>query len=155
MESYVKSNAHRVMPEVQISATKSSDGTVIPVLRLTDGGKSYTLQFFGEKNKYVKFNNVTLSEYDVARVDDAFTRIVASDYNLRLQAEKLYFKNPPSLNKSVNKTSQKDNKKANPVADFNFQKFPRMTPGLWKSLTKEQRVGFILKIRRTHQADVS
>lgn len=144
LENYVKSNGNRLMPEVQLASMKSSDGSVIPVMRLTDGGKSYTLQFFGEKNKYVKFNNVNLSEFDIARIDDVFTRIVASDYNLRKQAEALYFKNPEKIKNSAKQSN-----------DFNFQKFPRITPELWKSLTKEQRVGYIIKMRSLHQSAVA
>lgn len=143
LENFVKQNKNMQMPEVTTDVSKATDGSEIPVVRFTKDGKTQTAQIFGEKEKWAKFNGVTLSEKDLERVDDAFKRIEGSDIKLKREGDK-YRKNKSEI--QVNNIQKKEAdlfKK-----DFaRFDGFPRVTPQLWKSLTREQRVGFLVKMR--------
>jgi hypothetical protein len=130
LEAFVKENKNRLMPEVSLYSSKNTEGDEIPILRFTQNGKIQTVQLYGETNKWAKFNGVTLTARDLERIEDAFKRIEGSDIHLKKQGDKL--------------RQQFNNYKK----DFaRFQGFPRVTPQLWKSLSKEQRAGYIIKMR--------
>lgn len=143
LENFVKQNKNMQMPEVTTDVSKATDGSEIPVLRFTKDGKTQTAQIFGEKEKWVKFNGVTLTERDLERVEDVFKRIEGSDIKLKRKADK-YRQNKSQIQKNSAEQKQLDIYKK----DFaRFNGFPRVTPQMWKSLTKEQRVGYIVKMR--------
>lgn len=142
LEAFVKENKNLQMPEVSFGVSKATDGKDIPVVTFSQNGKTQTVQFFGEQNKWAKFNGVVLSASDLNRVDSVFKRIEGSDIKLKTEADK--YRNNKLL-KQKNSLNQNDinlYKK-----DFaRFDGFPRVTPQMWKSLTKEQRAGFLVKI---------
>ncbi|MBC7466581.1 MAG: hypothetical protein H7256_11375 [Bdellovibrio sp.] len=141
MEIFFKQNKNLVMPEISISSATATDGTEIPTASYSVNGKPYTLQIFGEKNKYAKFNNVTVLESDVDRPNDLFKRMMANDYRLRNEVD--------LLKKKQNQGSAADAAKAAAYKkDFaRFKGFPRITPALWKSLTPEKRANYLVKMR--------
>jgi hypothetical protein len=147
LEKFVEENKNLLMPEVTVTLAKATDGTNVPVLRMNAQGKSTTIQIYGEKNKWAKYNTTVLSEIDLRNVTDVFKRIEASDVHLRREADKIR-KNLEEKNKTT--FNKKDNsKKLQTFAkDFSrFEGFPRVTPQMWKSITKEQRAGYIIKMR--------
>lgn len=143
LENFVKENKNLQMPEVTTDVSKATDGSEIPVLRLNKDGKTQTIQLFGEKEKWAKFNSVTLTERDLERVDDVFKRIEGSDIKLKRQGDK-YRKNKSEIQNNSAEQKQLDTYKK----DFSrFNGFPRVTPQMWRALTKEQRVNYIVKMR--------
>lgn len=141
LEQFVAKNKNRLMPEVNLVSSKATNGTMIPTLQVTENGKVNTVQFFGEKKKWAKINNVVLSEYDFKRVADVFSRLEVSDIKIKNEAEKYA-------------ESQSLVKKDSPVQmarDLSrFSGFPTMTPQLWKSLSMKERAGFIVTMRLMH-----
>lgn len=145
MEKFVQDNKGMLMPEITVSSAKATDGTVVPVLRVNAAGKTTTIQIFGEKNKWAKYNNVVLSEEDLRHVGDAFRRIEASDIRLKKESE-TYFKNRDA---QANKRKIEEAKNLERVVkDFaRFKGFPRLSPGQWKMMTPQQRASFIVNMR--------
>lgn len=140
-EEFAKRNKNVAMPELTISSAKATDGSEIPVVTYTMGGKSHTIQIFGEKNKAVRFDNVTLSEADVARPTEAFKRIQANDLRVRKEVD--------LLKKKKMVDTANDIKRYNAFKkDFaRFDGFPRVTPALWKSMTPEKRANYMVRMR--------
>ena len=141
----IAENKNILMPDIQISSVKNTDGNEVPALRLSQNGKTQLLQIFGEKKKWAKLNNVNLSEADLFYPAVAMKRIESSDVNIRKAAEKYR----QQRNSKQSAQSVLERKKQQQMSkDFaRFTGFPRMTPQLWKSMTKEQRAGFIVRMR--------
>lgn len=144
LEAFAKANKNMKMPEMELSSARATDGSEIPVLRITQNGKTHTLQYFGEKNKFAKLNGVTLSEADLKQPREAFARIEASDSRLKKEAN--------AYRAKMSKMSAAQ--KAGSPRALQFQKdmarfagFPRVTPVLWKSMTRQQRADYIVKMR--------
>lgn len=143
LEQFVQNNKNMLMPEVSISVSNATDGTDVPVITFNQNGRTSRAQFFGEKNKWVKYNGVTLSSLDMERIQDAFKRIEASDIKMKNQADQYRKMMVNKQKEYIKKTGFNKYK-----ADFaRFKGFPRMTPYLWKSMSREQRVGFIIRMR--------
>lgn len=142
LEAFVKENKNLEMPEVSLTMSKSTEGSEIPVIRFMQNGKTHDIQFYGEENKWAKFNGVVLSASDISRVEDIFKRVEASDIKIKNEADK-YREN--KLQKQ--KVSLKLIKANEYKKDFaRFSGFPRVTPQMWLGLTVEQRAGFIVKM---------
>lgn len=143
LEIFVKENKNLQMPEVTLSIAKTVDGSEIPVLRFSQNGKTQSVQFYGEQNKWAKFNSVELSAIDLSRASDAFKRIESSDIKLKTEADKYRVSKVLKQQASAEQMNINEYKK-----DFSrFNGFPRVTPQMWKALTKEQRAGFIVKMQ--------
>lgn len=145
LEKFATENKNMLMPTVTVSNAKATDGTVVPVLRVTSGSKSATIQIFGEKNKWAKYNNVVLSEDDLRSVNDVFKRVEASDIRLKNEADK--YRDEKTGN-SPQKRAAQAKYVEKMVKDFaRFKNFPRMSPEQWKRMTPEQRASFIVNMR--------
>lgn len=136
LEAFVKENKNLQMPEVTLDNAKGTDGADVPVMRFSLNGKTQSVQFYGEKNKWAKFNGVVLSALDLNRVSDAFMRIESSDIKLKTEADQ--YRKSKALKQQANEYQK----------DFDrFDGFPRITPQMWKSLNPEQRAGYLVKMR--------
>lgn len=145
LEKFVQENKNRLMPEINVSTAKATDGSIVPVLRVTSGGKSATIQIFNEKNKVAKYNNVVLSEEDFYNVGAVFKRIEASDSRLKKEADQYRTSQNTKANQKKNEAHQHLTKV---VQDFaRFKGFPRLSPGQWKQMTQAQRAGYIVNMR--------
>lgn len=145
LERFVQENQGMLMPEITVTNAKATDGASVPVLRVSGGGKTTTIQIYGEKNKWAKYNNVVLSEEDLRNVGDVFRRVEASDIRVKKESE-AFFKN---RDLKANKQKVEDAKHLEKVVkDFaRFKGFPRITPTQWKAMTPKQRAGFIVNMR--------
>ncbi|MBC7420726.1 MAG: hypothetical protein H7328_08360 [Bdellovibrio sp.] len=142
LDAYIEKNKNLLMPEVVVKTVKGTDGKMVPVMQITENGKVNTAQFFGEKNKFVKYNNITLSELDLQRVTDVATRIEASDYNVKVAAD--------AYRTSV---GAKRDKLSNFSRDMaRFSGFTRVTPQLWKALSMKERADMIITMRLMNQS---
>lgn len=145
LEQFVQENKNMLMPKFEVTTAKATDGTTVPVVRVTAGTKSTTIQIFGEKNKWAKYNNVVLSEEDFDNVSAVFRRIEASDIRLKKESEK-YLKDREAKSSQKRTEANKNNEKM--VKDFaRFKGFPRVSPEQWKQMTTQQRAAFIVNMR--------
>lgn len=124
---YFAQFANSPMPQFDVGSVKGSDGQTYPTLRISQNGQLYNVQFFGEKERYAKFNNTTLTEVDLINFDDAVNRVIAGDAKLRQQLE-------------PNATSKKSESKS-------FNGFPEINKESWVKLTPEQRAGYVISMR--------
>lgn len=115
-----------IMPEFAVTTVKANDGSDVANVRMTYNGQLLNFQFFGEKEKFVKFQNTNLSEIDIINFDDMFTRVLAGDETLRKQAEI--------------KTS------AGPKKQAGFE-YPTVTKEIWKSMTVQDRANYMINLR--------
>lgn len=141
IETFVQQNKNLEMPEVLISSVKATDGTEVPTLQLSLNGRVQSIQIFGEKQKWAKFNNTTLTLNDMQRPDDIFKRIQANDIRIQKEAEILQKKY------QVNDAVRLKNQSAQQKDLARFSGFPRMTPQSWKAMTPTQRAAFIVNMR--------
>ncbi len=143
IQKYVNENRNLNMPEVSLTSSKATDGSEVPTLQMFHGGKTYTVQLFGEKKRYIRINGVDLTEADLIRLRPALERLEASDINIKNEANKL------RQNQSLRSESTAGAKiAAEYTRDFaRFKGFPRVTPKMWRSMTKTERAGYIVKMR--------
>ena len=145
LEKFVQENKNMLMPEVKLSTAKGTDGNEVPVLTISGSGKSNTIQFFGDKNKWAKFNNVVLSENDLRSVEDVFKRVEASDIRIKREADRIRGTTEIKNSKS-NAMNTKQQEKV--LKDFaRFKGFPRLSPMQWKAMTPAKRAGYIVNMR--------
>lgn len=141
IEEFVQQNKNVEMPQIDVSSSKSTDGAEVPVLQLTQNGKTKRIQFFGDKQKWAKIDNTSLSAADLERPDDIFKRMVANDIKVKNEYDKLMTQ-PQGQAKVLSADQVVQGKD---LARFNG--FPRVNPVMWKSLSTEQRAGYIIKMR--------
>lgn len=141
IEAFAMQNKNVRMPEINLTTAKATDGSEVPVLNYTAAGKNYSIQLYGDKNKWAKFNNVNFAAADIAKPEDMFRRIQANDIRVKRDLDLIKKK---TIQDSANETKRLEIFKK----DFaRFKGFPRVTPELWKSLTKEKRANYLVKMR--------
>ncbi len=124
IETFVQKNPNMLMPQIEIKTSKSSSGENVPTLYMTENGKTQTIQFYGESDKFIKFNGVTLSEKDTQVPQKMFKKILAVDSKTQ---------------KQYSETIATEKIKHSP--------FPTMTSKLWKTMTVEQRATYFIQMR--------
>lgn len=125
VESYFMQAPDALMPEVTLKESISTSGEKIPTLTISENGKSYNIQIFGEKEKFAKFNNVVLTENDLMLIEPAIKRITASDIKLKKEYDK-------------NISAPIENK---------FSGTPQINREMWKKMSPMQRAQFVLNLR--------
>ena len=128
VERYFMQAPNELMPEFTLKESVSPTGEKIPTLTISEKGKSYNIQIFGEKAKFAKFNNVVLSENDLMLLTPAMKRITASDVKLK----KIHDKNVIKASKST------------------FSGTPKITRDMWRKMTSMQRAQFMIGLRLLH-----
>lgn len=111
------------MPRFTLTEKMNSAGETSSVLTLTDGKQSYPVQLIGEKEKFIKFNNVMLSENDVMLVSPAVRKLAASDIKIQKKRASQIINNE---------------------VDF---KYPLFNKKAWTQMTPEQRARYFLNLR--------
>jgi hypothetical protein len=125
VERYFMQSPNELMPEITIKESVSTTGEKIPTLTMSENGKSYNIQIFGEKNKFAKFNNVVLTENDLMLITPAMKRIMASDIKIRKAHDKNII---------------------TPVKE-KFSGTPQINREMWKKMSPTQRAEFMLNLR--------
>lgn len=128
VERYLMQAPNELMPEFSLKESVSSTGDKIPTLTISEKGKSYQMQIFGEKAKFAKFNNVVLTENDMMLITPAMKRLMASDIKIK-------------------KTHDKNIIKAN---QSKFSGTPKITREMWKKLSPLERARFMMNMRLLH-----
>ncbi len=141
LEAFVQLNKNLEMPQIELTTSKSTNGDEVPVLQVSQNGKTNRIQFFGENQKWAKLNNTNLSAADLERPEDIFKRMVANDIKFKTEYDQLGKK---SQGESKVLTAEQISQEKDLAR---FQSFPRVNPVMWKSMTFEQRASFIVKMR--------
>ncbi len=124
IEPVMMQNKNQLMPQVEVVMSKASDGRDIPNVRLTNGNDLVNVQWFGEKDRFVKIQNTNLTEIDIVNFTDMFDRLSAGDEKIR-----------------------KEFNSATPSANGKFMGFPAVTNVTWKAMTQKERAGYIVQMR--------
>lgn len=123
LESVVKNNKNVKMPNVSVKEVVGTDGVRVPALTIDQGGKITTVQFFGEKKKWITVNGKAYTEQQIHRaVAQADKQQATAANSVKIQQYRKDF--------------------------ARFEGFPRVTPQLWKLMTREQRAGYLVKMRQ-------
>lgn len=121
---------NQLMPSFVVISSKGTSGEEIPTIRISQGNELLNLQWFGEQEKMLKFQNTSLTEVDVINFEDMFTRIIAGDEKYRKQIER---------------NSAKSKKfSSNP-------KYPDVTKAEWKSMSPQNKASYIVNLRTLWQ----
>lgn len=128
IEQAVKNNPDALMPEFQVKPSKASDGSTIPVITFNENGKTNTVQIYGEKDKFLKFNNTFVSETEAKQPAVLFQKLIDSDAKLSQK-----YKTELVKQARLNKTNSYD--------------FSSMDKNLWKKMTMQQRVSYFIQMR--------
>lgn len=129
IEPFLKNSSHFKMPKFVISAAKSNTGETVPMARTEIGGKLINVQFFGDADKYIKFQNSTLSKIDVINFKDMMAKIWYGDESIRKTALPFAYQSPKEK------------------IFGSFSSLPNITFEGWKKLTVEQRAAFLTHMR--------
>ncbi|MGZ3692044.1 MAG: hypothetical protein ACXVAX_11105, partial [Pseudobdellovibrio sp.] len=124
MEAIVTVARNQPMPTFELISNKGTAGYGVPTLRVSQGGELINIQWFGEDEKYIKFQNTNLSQIDIINFNDMFTRILAGDEKFRRQIE------IPTPNKMATK----------------FE-YPDVTPWQWATMPNSAKAAYILNLR--------
>ena len=127
IEKAVQQNPNALMPKFEVSSSKTSDGQVIPVITFNDNGKISTIQLYGDKDKFMKYNNVVVSESEATQPSVLFQKLIDSDSKL-------------------NKQYQDGLSKQKMVSSSNAF-FSNMNSAMWQKMSMEQRVTYFIQMR--------
>ncbi len=136
IEQAVKQNPNALMPKFEVSSSKTSDGQVIPVITFTENGKTNTIQMYGDKDKFMKYNNTVVSETDAKQPQTLFQKLIDGDAKLNKQYQDGLKKQRQISGKSAKNTTVKSN-----------GMFSSMDKNTWKKMTMEQRVSYFIQMR--------
>lgn len=130
---------NEAMPQFEVSQAKNSKGETVATLRLTGKDQLANIQFLGEKDKFVKFDNTNLSLEDVANFDDMFAKLYFGDASHR-----------KGMGDAL--TSPKMIKKSKTIAKVvlpppTFSGMPKITQDMWKKMTPLERAQFMMNMR--------
>ena len=134
-DSFVEANAQKQMPVFEVKATKNTSGEEVPTLYFTENGKSYTIQFLGEADKYIKINNQLYTESEALNPQKLMTKLIESDNKLTAEYSKAIEKH----NYEVQDNQDRPFK--------NFTGLPRFNKQLWTAMTTTQRAAYIVEMR--------
>ena len=129
------------MPQFVVGSSKNSKGETIATLRINGKDQLSNLQFLGEPDKFVKFDNTNLSEEDIANFDDMFAKLYFTDASHR----KGYgdaLTSPKTMKKTTAKTVVKP--------ETTYQGLPKITKEYWKKMTPMQRAQTVMNMRLLH-----
>jgi hypothetical protein len=128
------------MPQFVVGSTQNSKGEAIATLRVNGKDQLSNLQFLGEPNKFVKFDNTNLTQEDIANFDDMFAKLYMGDASHR----KGYgdaLTSPKTMKKTTANTTAKV------VPPTKFSGLPKITKELWQKMTPIQRAQFMMNMR--------
>ncbi len=128
IEPVLKNYKNVLMPKFEVTSSKNAEGLDVPTVRVTQNGQILNLQFFGEAERYIKFQNTTLTEIDIINFNEIFERVSAGDVNLRNQTE------------IKTTASTASNKKS-------FTGYPTVTKEFWNGMTPEERANYMIHLR--------
>lgn len=122
------------MPSFEVTTSKNTLGEDVPVIRVTSvNGELINMQWLGEKDRLMKFQNTFLSEVDMINFQDAAYRVMHGEEKLRNQV--------PS------------SKAAPAVALTNKEKFrhvayPKVNAASWNKMSAREKANYVVTMRQ-------
>ncbi len=128
VEIAISNSRNVLMPSFEVVSAKATTGETVPTIRVSTDRELVNIQWFGEKNKVVKYQAANLSEIDITNFNDMFSRILATDEKLRAQYE------PKPV--------------ARMLQTFNY---PDVTRAEWKTMSARARAAYVVNLRTLWQ----
>ncbi len=128
-ETFVSAYKNQLMPTFEVVPTKTTDGTEVASLRLTQGNEILTIQMLGESEKYAKIQNTFVTEVDVINFNDMFKRVLAGDEKYRKIYESAVGENTNSAKTGT------------------YTGFPDLTVAAWKGMSQKDRAAYMINMR--------
>lgn len=148
IEELVKSNPNALVPQFQMQTVKGSDGKPVPALTFTENGKTHTIQIYGDSNKFLKFDGVTISESEASQPQKIFQKLMDQDPKLQKQYDEAISKGAKVSAQTLRSEMKSTAKTQNTIGRFSsFHGFPRVTPEMWSSMTPFKRAEFLVQMR--------
>ena len=135
LQKAVLKNPQKLMPIFEVKTTKNTNGENVPTIFYTEEGKSYNIQFIGEKDKYLKINNTFLSEIEVENPKKVIQKIIQADKKLSADLQK----------QSALIDYKKQDLAKRPFQDF--KGFPRLNKSVWTKMSLSQKAAYIVEMR--------
>lgn len=140
-EAAVKANPNALMPEFAVKSAKSSSGEEVPVIQFTENGQSHTVQFFGNEDKYLKFDNTFISEAHAMSPEKMMEDLIAGDSKIAARYDKAVDQGAAQFRTEALKKSG---------GSTQIEKFPTVTKAVWQTMNAEQRVSYIIYMRQMY-----
>jgi hypothetical protein len=140
----VEKNKNIKMPRLEMTSSKTPDGKSVPVVRMVFGGELFNVEIHDNDKYFAKIGNTELTRIEVNNFTTLFEKLYHNDPRFR----RLVDGNQPTGAKNAIfplKATQVKN-------EFGY---PDMTKEIWKSLTPEGRVQYILNMRNLWTASMS
>lgn len=151
VEAAVKANPNALMPQFTVKTSKMSDGSEIPVLTFIENGKMHNIQVYGEKDKFLKFDNTVVNEAQAMQPEVLFQKLLDDDKKLATtyssEIAKVDVIKLLGGSKTNSSFSQNRRVASNPVSEV----LSTMNQEKWKALTPEQRAGLLVQLRLMYQ----
>ena len=132
------------MPQFEVVSSKATDGAEVATVRVSSSVGLLNLQWFGETNRFLKFQNTNLTEIDIINFDDMLHRVMAGDEKIRRQ----FFKNDEDFSKAMwgaaatGPGASSATKKAAAFAGM-----PTLSKEAWAKMSLKERAGYIIQMR--------
>lgn len=139
LENYVKENPNQSMPQMDIKTSKASDGSKVTTLLFNNNGKTETIEVYGEKEKFARYNGVILTEKEL----QSPAKLVAKLNATNVQVKKISDKKLELLSA--------DRLDAQKRLFRDFTGLPRMTKKMWQGMNIQQKASYIVEMRLLNQ----
>lgn len=138
------------MPQFEVVSSKATDGADVATVRVSSPIGLLNLQWFGEPNRYLKFQNTNLTEIDIINFDDMLHRVMAGDEKIRRQ----FFKNDEDFSKAMQGAASTAKAAAAGVVTSSatkktmaFAGMPTLSKEAWAKMSMKERAGYIIQMR--------
>lgn len=136
VEQLVVKFKNEPMPQFVVGTMLNSKGETISTLRINGKDQLANIQFLGEPNKFVKFDNTNLTQEDIANFDDMFTKLYMGDASHR-----------KGFGDALTSPKTMKTAAAKKPAPTQFVGLPKITKELWQKMTPIQRAQFMMNMR--------
>ncbi len=147
IEEFIKQNPKALMPQFEVRTVKGSKGQEVPVITFTDGGKTHSVQIFGDEKNYLKFNGITVSEAESTQPSKIFQKLIDNDSKLKKQYNDAVTKTAVAENRTYRTEMKPKATTKNKGRFSSFNGFARVTPQMWASMSKFDRAQYLVQMR--------
>ena len=134
----VEKHKNEKMPGIEVASAKGSDGKIIPLVRVQVPGHMFNIEVHNSDKYFAKVGPTELTNIDINNFTDAIEKMYYNDYQFRRWADSQKKKN---INQSVGMSVAASSSVKN---EFSL---PEINQEMWKKLTPEARVQYILNMR--------
>lgn len=134
----VENHKNEKMPVIEVASAKGADGKIVPLVRVQAPGHIFNIEVHNNDKYFAKVGPTELTNIDINNFTDAIEKMYHNDYQFRrwVESQKKSV-STQSLGMSVSTTNAVKN-------EFSL---PEINAELWKKMTPEGRVQYILNMR--------